>query len=122
MKVFAIGTGILFLMVGGLTIFGAPLAGLNIVLVALLLIHDLRAVKPGPLWRYWALLGTLDLAFFVFLATFGWPGKPLSFVIRVTTLWTLAFWLTAAIGAALIYHGFGLRDRAGAEESDESGA
>ena len=115
MRILKLGFGAVFLLVGGLSIFGVPLVGLNVLLVIFLVIRDLRAEKPGSLWRYWGLLGILDLVFFLVVAMFGWPGKALSFVTMITIGWTLAFWLTAAIGATFLYFGFGFRDGARAK-------
>jgi hypothetical protein len=112
MRIFEILVGTLFLLVGIVTFFGLPLVVLNVLLVAYRIMRDLRGAKPAPLRRYWVQLAALDLAFFLVVATFGWPGKSLSFVIMITIGWTLAFWLTAAIGASLLYDGFGLRGRA----------
>ena len=111
--------GVLFLLVGILTFFGIPLVGMNCILVAALIRDDQLAVKPGPLRRYWALLGALDFACFLVLALYGWPGQSIFFVIKLTAGWTLAFWLTAGIGATLIYDGFGIRDRAKAGVHEE---
>jgi hypothetical protein len=112
MRILKILVGTLFLLVGIVTFFGLALVVLNVLLVVCLITLDSREAKPAPLRRYWVSLGALDLAFFLVVATFGWPGKPLSFVIMITTGWTLAFWLTAGIGATLLYDGFGLRGRA----------